>query len=172
MSYGRMLPPNGQVEPVPHDLGGVEVRSQSDVHVEEILLLLDAEALAALRVLHARGYTTDDVAIAYQTLQPLPTTRVRERQAMRHGLSIRVQTAARRIFGERGINPNGRELDTRHLSKTNLIVMIAAINNQVNIFVSMGTGQRHNFSREMLERIYQGFDGILDAAITEVFDGD
>lgn len=164
-------PAERQVEPVPHDLDNVEVRSQSDVHVEEIPLLMDAAALAALRVLQERGYTTADVATAYQTLQPLPTTRVRQRQAMRDGLPIRVQTAAGRILGERGINPNGRELDTRRLGRTNLIVMMAAINSQVNTFVGMGTGQRHEFSREMLEQIDQGFDGILEAAVTEVFDG-
>ena len=164
-------PVERQAEPVPHDLDGVEVRSQSDVHVEEIPLLLDDEALAALRVLQERGYTANDVTAAYQTLQPLPTTRVRERQAMRDGLQIRVRTAAGRILGERDINPNGRELDTRRLGRTNLIVMIAAINNQVNTFVGMGTGQRHEFSREMHERIDQGFDGILAAAVTEVFGG-
>ncbi|HBP6436159.1 DEAD/DEAH box helicase [Pseudomonas paraeruginosa] len=164
-------PVERQVEPIPHDLDGVEVRSQSDVHVEEIPLLLDDEALAALRVLQERGYTANDVAAAYQTLQPLPTTRVRERQAMRDGLPIRVRTAAGRILGERDINPNGRELDMRRLGRTNLIVMIAAINSQVNTFVGMGTGQRHEFSREMHERIDQGFDGILAAAVREVFGG-
>lgn len=164
-------PVERQVEPVPHDLDAVEVRSQSDVHLEEIPLLLDDEALAALRVLQERGYTANDVTAAYQTLQPLPTTRVRERQAMRGGLPIRVRTAAGRILGEQDINPNGRELDTRRLGRTNLIVMIAAINNQVNTFVGMGTGQRHEFSREMHERIDQGFDGILAAAVTEVFGG-
>ncbi|MGV8642475.1 hypothetical protein ACV35T_23550 [Pseudomonas aeruginosa] len=52
-----------------------------------------------------------------------------------------------------------------------MIVMIAAINSQVNTFVGMGTGQRHEFSREMHERIDQGFDGILAAAVREVFGG-
>lgn len=164
-------PAEQQIEPVPHDLNYVEVRGQSDVYVEEIPLLLDHEALAALRVLQERGYTANDVAAAYQILQPIPTTRVRERQAMRDGLPIRVRTAAGQVLGERGINPNGSELDTRRLGKTNLIVMIAAINNQVNTFVGMGTGQRHEFSREMHERIDRGFDSILEAAVTEVFGG-
>ncbi|WP_144712301.1 DEAD/DEAH box helicase [Aeromonas veronii] len=164
-------PAERQVEPVPHDLDGVEVRSQSEVHIEEIPLLQDDAALAALRVLQDRGYSVDDVAAAYQTLQPVPVTRVRQRQAMRDGLTIRVRTAAGQILGERDINPNGRELDTRRLGKTNLIVMIAAINNQVNAFVGMGTGQRHEFSREMLEQIDQGFDSIVTAAVVEVFGG-
>jgi superfamily II DNA or RNA helicase len=164
-------PAERQVEQVPHGLDGVEVRSQSEVHIEEIPLLQDDAALAALRVLQDRGYSVDDVAAAYQTLQPVPVTRVRQRQAMRDGLPARVNTAAARILGDRDINPNGHELDTRRLGRTNLIVMIAAINSQINSRVGMRTGQRHEFSREMLEQIDQGFDNIVAAAAVEVFDG-
>jgi superfamily II DNA or RNA helicase len=159
------------IEPVPHDLSGLEVRGQSEVHLEEIPLLQDNEALAALRVLQARGYSTNDVAAAYQTLQPVPVTLVRQRQAMRDGLPVRVNTAAARILGERGINPQGRELDRRQFTRTNLVMMVAAINKHTNALVGMGSGQRHEFSREMHDRIDQGFDDILAAAIAEVFDG-
>lgn len=165
-------PAERDVEPVPHDLAGVEVRSQSEVHLEEIPLLQDDAALAALRVLQERGYSADDVAAAYQTLQPVQATRVRQRQAMRDGLPMRVNTAAARILAERGVNPQGRELDRRQFTKTNLVTMVAAINKHANDLVGMGSGQRHEFTREMLDRIDQGFDGILAAAITEVFDGD
>lgn len=159
------------IEPFPREPSGVEVRGQSEVHIEEIPLLQDDEALAALRVLQARGYSTDDIAAAYQTLQPIPVTLVRQRQAMRDALQARVNTAAARILGERSINPQGRELDTRYIGRTNLIVMMAAINNEVNALVGMSTGQRHDFSRAMLERIDQGFDDILAAAVRAVFDG-
>lgn len=165
-------PTERDVEPVPHDLAGVEVRGQSEVHLEEIPLLQDDAALAALRVLQERGYSADDVAAAYQTLQPVPATRVRQRQAMRDGLPMRVNTAAARILAERSINPQGRELDRRQFTKTNLVVMVAAINKHANALVGMRSGQRHEFTREMLDRIDQGFDGILAAAVTEVFDGD
>ena len=165
-------PAERDVEPVPHDLAGVEVRAQSEVHLEEIPLLQDDDALAALRLLQERGYSADDVAAAYRTLQPVPATRVRQRQAMRDGLDMRVRTAAARILGERNVNPNGRELDTRRLGRTNLIVLKAAIDRQVNAAAGRGAGQRHEFSREELDRIDQGFDGILAAAVREVFDGD
>ncbi|MES2758088.1 MAG: DEAD/DEAH box helicase family protein [Pseudomonadota bacterium] len=162
-SFGR------EIEPVPHDLDGVEVRGQSEVHLEEIPLLQDDAALAALRVLQSRGYTTDDIAAAYQTLQPIPVTRVRQRQAMRGGLDMRVRTAAGRILGDRAINPQGSELDTRRLGRTNLIVMKAAVDRQVNALVGRGPGQRHEFSRDELDRIDHGFENILAAATREVF---
>lgn len=164
-------PGERQVEPVPHDLDGVEVRGQSEVHIEEIPLLQDDAALAALRVLQERGYNAADITAAYQTLQPIPATRVRQRQAMRDGLPMRVNTAAARILADRGMNPQGRELDRRQFTKTNLVVMISAINTHANALVGMGPGQRHDFTREMLERIDQGFDDILAAAIREIFGG-
>lgn len=165
-------PSEREIEPVPHDITGVEVRGQSDVYLEEIPLLQDEDALAALRLLQARGYSVDDVAVAYQTLQPVPVTRVRQRQAIRGGLPARVNTAAARILGERRVNPQGRELDRRQFTRTNLVIVVAAINNQINAFVGMGSGQRHEFSREMLDRIDKGFEDILTAAVAEVFNVD
>ena len=44
-------------------------------------------------------------------LQPVPTTRVAQRQGMRGGLDMRVRTEAARILKQRGVNPAGRELD-------------------------------------------------------------
>lgn len=117
------------------------------------------------------GYSTDDIAAAYQTPQPVKVTRVRQRQAMRGGLDMRVRTEAGRILGERGVNPQGSELDRRRLGRTNLIVMKAAIDRQVNALAGQGAGQRHEFSREVLDRIDEGFEDILAAAVIEVFDG-
>lgn len=160
-----------EVEPVPHDLDNLEVRGQSEVQLEEIPLLQDDAALEALRLLQERGYTAAEVAAAYQTLQPIPVTRVRQRQAMRGGLDMRVRTAAGRILSERDINPQSSELDTRRLGRTNLIVMKAAIDRQVNALAGRGPGQRNEFSRDELDRIDMGFDNILAAATREVFDG-
>jgi superfamily II DNA or RNA helicase len=159
------------IEPTPHDLDGLEVRGQTDVLLQEIPLLQDDAAIAALRLLQERGYTTDDIAAAYQTLQPVPTTRARERQAMRGGLDMRVRTEAARILNERRVNLQSSELDTRRLGKTNLIVMKSAIDRQLNATVGRSAGQRHEFSRAELDQIDQGFTDIVANAVNEVFDG-
>lgn len=164
-------PAEREIEPVPHDPAGLEVRGQSDVLLEEIPLLQDDAAIAALRLLQERGYTTDDIAAAYQTLQPIPTTRARERQAMRGGLDMRVRTEAGRILNEKGVNPQTSELDKKRLGRTNLIVMKAAIDRQINVTVGRGAGQRHEFSRAELDQIDQGFAAIAANAVNEVFDG-
>jgi hypothetical protein len=77
----------------------------------------------------------------------------------------------RRDLGQRGINPEGSELDRQRLGKRNLIVMKAALDRQVNAIVGRSTRQRHEFSRDELDQIDQAFTTIITTAIAEVFNG-
>jgi hypothetical protein len=164
--------PEREIEPAPRDFANrMEVRAQSDVRLEEIPLLQDDAALAAIRLLQEHGYTPDDISAAYETLQPVPTTMARQRQARRRGLDMHVRTEAARILRERDINPEGRELDRQRLGRSNLIVMKAALDRQVNATVGRPTGQRHDFSRSELDHIDQTFPTIIATAIVEVFNG-
>ena len=65
----------------------------------------------------------------------------------------------------------GQELDRQRLGRTNLIVMKAALNRQINATVGRSTKQRHDFSRAELDQIDQAFPTIIANAIVEVFDG-
>lgn len=159
-----------EVCPVPHFGDEIEVRAQSEVQLEEIHLLEEDEA-AAIRLLQERGIISGDFDPTRQALQPVPTTRVAQRQAMRGGLDMRVRTEAARILHERGLNPAGRELDRQHLGRDNLIVLKAAIDRQVNTAVGRTSGQRHEFSRVELDQIDAGFTEIVDAAVRGVFSG-
>lgn len=162
-----------EVEPVPRDFGDgdrFDVRSQTAIQLEEIPLIAeDAEALAALKVLREKGYTSDQVKQAYDELEPVPVTRVRQRQAMRGGLDMRVRTETGRILGERGVNPEGRDLDRQHLGRTNFVVLKSAIDRQVNAAVGRQSRERHEFTRPELDQIEQDFAGIVDRAVQEVF---
>ena len=162
-----------EVEPTPCDFGDGErfdVRSQTAIRLEEIPLIAeDPEALAALKVLQERGYTSDQVKQAYDELEPVPVTRVRQRQAMRGGLDMRVRTETGRILGERDVNPEGSDLDRQHLGRTNFVVLKSAIDRQVNAAVGRQSRERHEFTRPELDRIEQDFAGIVDRAVQEVF---
>ena len=162
-----------EVEPEPHDLGDGEhfdVRSQTAIQLEEIPLIAeDPDALAALSILQERGYTSDQVRQAYDELEPVPVTRVRQRQAMRSSLDMRVRTEAKRILGKRGVNPEGRHLDRQCLGRTNFVVLKAAIDRQVNAAVGRQSHERHEFTRPDLDQIAQDFAGIVDRAVGEVF---
>jgi superfamily II DNA or RNA helicase len=163
--------PEREIEPIPPGAGGVEVRAQSDVRLEEIPLLQDDAALAAIRLLQERGYTPDDINAAFETLQPVPATMARQRQAKRLGLDMRVRTEAAQILKQRGINAEGQELDRQRLGRSNLIVMKAALDRQVNATVGRSAKQRHDFSRAELDQIDQAFPTIIANAIVEVFNG-
>lgn len=147
------------------------VRSQDGVHLEEIPLIEeDAEALDALRLLQKKGYAPDQVYQAYNNLlEPVPTTRVRERQAMRGSLDMRVKNETRQILVDRGLNVEGRELDRQHLGHSNFVVLKSAIDRQVNAAVSRQSGERHEFTRQELEKIERDFPQIIERVIKEVF---
>lgn len=159
-----------EVVAVPREPAELEVRAQSDVELEEIQLL-QADEAAAILLLQQRGIIGQDFDPARQMLQPVPTTRVMQRQALRSGLDVRVRTDAARILLQRGVNPSGRNLDTQFRGRDNLIVLKASIDRRINALVGRGSGQRHEFSRAELDQVELAYDGILEAAVEEVLGG-
>jgi hypothetical protein len=161
-----------EIVPSPREAsGGVEIRAQSDVRVEEIPLLQNSAAVDALRVLHRLGVTPHDLVVAYTQLQPVPTTKVRERQAKRASVDVRIKTEAAKAIKQRGLNPEGRDLDRQRLGRTNLIIVKSAIDRHVNALVGKGARQRSELSRADLDEIESRFPELLASAIAEVFDG-
>jgi len=158
-----------EIVPVVSPLNSLEVSAQTDVELEEISLLPDEEA--AIRTLQASGLIPQDFDARTQTLQPVPVTLQNQRRAMRQSLATRVLNEARRILGERGVNPEGRELDRNRQGRTNLITMKAAIDRVVNTSVGLGVSARADFSRQQLQSIDENFAGLVAQAVQEVFDG-
>jgi len=151
------------------DPSTIEVRGQSAVLLEEIPLIQnDPEAMEAIQALRERGYSPETVRRAME-LQPVPTTRARERQAARISLDMRVRTEVGRILGGRGVNPQGLDLDRARRGRTNFVVLKAAIDEQVNRAVDRGPGERHEFTRAELDAIEARFPELVRAAEREVF---
>lgn len=159
-----------EVDPLPRGINTVEVRSQSAVTLEEIPLLTDDEAMKAIAMLRARGYTSEDVRKAMEH-QPVPTTKANERKAARAALDERIRAEVGRILGARKINPQGKDLDRKRLGKTNFVVLKAAIDKQVNAAVGKGAGERHDLTRPELDTINGQFAALVSAAESEVFNG-
>ncbi len=157
--------------PSPQACNRLDVRSQTDVRLEEIPLIKnDPAALAALKILQEKGYTPDQVKEAYQALEPVPVTKVRLRQAKRASLDMRVKTEAARILYQRRINPEGQDLDRKRLGRTNLVVLKSAIDRQADAAVGRRVGERSNFTRPQLDEIERNFAAIVEQAVQEVFD--
>jgi superfamily II DNA or RNA helicase len=159
-----------EVEPRPDGVAdGVEIRSQSGVSLEEIPLISDdAEAMAALRLLRERGYSTDQVTEALRELDPVPVTKQRQRQAARLGLEQRVQNAAGQILAQRKISHEGRQLDRQHLGRTNFVVVKSAIDRAIK---QTRGKDRPNLDRHDLDWIDANFDAVVATATGEVFGG-
>ncbi len=147
----------------------VEVRGQVGVQVQEIPLIDAPEDVAALERLVSK-YGATAVTQRITELAPVPTTKVRERQAKRRELDMRVQTEAAAILRSRGINLQGSELDRKYLGRTNSVVMIAALNAAVNEKVGQTSGKRHELSRVELDQIEAAWHEVVGAATNKVFD--
>jgi superfamily II DNA or RNA helicase len=159
-----------ELHPMPALGDRVDVRSQGDIQLEEIPLIQDdPDAIAALKVLQEKGYTSAEVKQAFEELRPIPVTRVRQRQADRAGLDMRVRTTAARILGERQINPEGHDLDLKRLGRTNLIVVKAAIDLQVDALVNRKPGERSEFTQAELDEINEQFPSLIAQAVQDLF---
>jgi superfamily II DNA or RNA helicase len=164
-------PDEREIEPaLPEDRDQLEVRSQLEVRVQEIPLLREhADAMKMIEALRDWGYSQDDVSEVFEMLDAVPTTKQRERQAMRGSLDMRIRTEAGRILNRRGINQEGRELDRQHLQRSNFIVLKSSIDRHVNALVGRSPGQRHDFTRPELDQVNQEFEQIIARAVEEVF---
>ncbi|MCY4646044.1 MAG: DEAD/DEAH box helicase family protein [Gammaproteobacteria bacterium] len=155
----------------PKDGTGVEVRAQTVVELEEIPLIKEnPRALAALKALREEGYTSEEVQRAFEQLEPVPVSRVRERQAMRSALDMRVHTKVGQVLGERDINPQSHELDRRYQGRTNYVVLKSAMDREINAAVGRGSGERHEFTRPELDEIESNFSDIVERAMEKIFD--
>ncbi|EAP4532319.1 DEAD/DEAH box helicase [Salmonella enterica] len=152
------------IEPTPRDeTDKIEVKSQTDVTLEEISLYEDTEALEALKILQRKGYSEEEVSKAFKSLEPIYVTKQRERQAKRSSLDTLAMNEARKLLAKHNINPAGKGLDPT-FQKTNLIYIKSQIDKKINALVSMPAGSRSDFSRQQLELI----DSHIDKIIAEV----
>jgi superfamily II DNA or RNA helicase len=149
--------------------GGMEVRAQSGIQMEELELVPQDEA-AAIRLLQERGLIPGDFDPSRQELRPVPTTRVAERQAKRASLDVRVKTEAARILAQRGINPGGREFDRRFQGRDNLIILKSSIDREIMVAVGPDK-KRSDYSRQDLDMIDERFAELVALAVQKVIDG-
>lgn len=159
------------LEPKEHDTSNeIEVRSQSEISIEEIQLYEDKEALEALLLLQKKGYTEEQINEAYRTLQPIPVTKQRQRQAKRSNLDMQCKTAAAQLLHKHNISPGAMNLDARR-QKTNLILIKSEIDKRVNAIVNMKTGSRSEFSRQQLDLIDEKLPDIISEIEKEFLNG-
>lgn len=141
----------------------IEVKSQTEVTLEEISLYEDKEALEALKTLQRKGYSEDEVSKAFKSLEPIYVTKQRERQAKRSSLDTLAMNEARKLLAKYNINPAAKGLDPT-FQKSNLIFIKSQIDKKINTLVSMPAGSRSDFSRQQLKLIDSHIEKIGNGA--------
>ncbi|MGE4350210.1 MAG: DEAD/DEAH box helicase [Candidatus Berkiella sp.] len=146
------------------------ISSQASVQLEVIPLIKeDTEAMNALKLLLAKGYTVEQLIPVYEELERIHVPKAKRRQAKRFSLNLRIKTEVSQILSARSLSHEGKELDKKRLNKSNFIIVKSAIDRHVNKHVNRGSNDRHNFNKEDLESIENSFSEIVMAAIKEVF---
>ncbi len=162
--------PDREINPAQRNLPHrVIVSEQTDVELQEIPLL-SSEIENAISLLREAGIIQGEFDPQKDTLERVPVTKQRQRQAKRSSLDEKALNSAMIILASRSINPQGYELDKKRLNRTNLICMKSCIDKNINRFVGKSSGQRSEFSREDLTKIEQCYaTEILPNAVKEMF---
>lgn len=158
------------VEPIPREMGdSLTVQSQTDVMLEEIPLIEEDEELRrAAELLSSHGVTAEDYQ-RFTELQPIPTTRQRQRRASRQALDDQIRNTTGSILSKHNISPGGCQLDRQHIGKTNFVVIKSAIDRKVNELVGRGSGNRQQFSQDEMDRITTEYLRLVEEVEQEIF---
>jgi superfamily II DNA or RNA helicase len=147
----------------------VEIKKQSDVAVEEIHLLNDPQALAAIEYLTNAGYSAEQVTKAM--LKPVPVSKQKMRIAGRKALDDLVGNEVARALYSRSKNPKGRDLDQQKPPRENFVVLKASVDLKIAAMFNREVGQRGQLTQEQLDVAEAKVSALVSEALQEILDG-
>lgn len=151
-----------------HTQRRVEVLEQGTIELKSIPLIDNPELHALLQKWDQTGITIEQLKAATAELQPLQVSKQKERRAKRTSLDDRAKIAAGKILNTLEINPQGKELDTAYLGKTNFVIVKSWIDKKIARTVGKKTGSRAEYSRSELDTLHNEFERIISAVEEEV----
>lgn len=149
----------------------VRITEPGTVMLEELPLLSDGRLKEALTLLVQAGVTPEEYKRAAEQLEPIPVTKQARRQASRTLLDETIKTKAGKLVRDHDLNPEGHDLDTKHLGRSNWVVVKAAIDKKTNAAVGRGPKERSELSQAEIDLITERMDGILKEVEKELFRG-
>jgi superfamily II DNA/RNA helicase len=170
-SEPRVVDPTADMEPREREPDPVHITEPGTVSLEELPLLSGDRLREALATLKQAGITPEEYGRATDQLEPIPVTKQARRQASRLFLDETIKTRAGRLVKERGLNPEGRDLDSKHLGRRNWQIVKAAIDQQANAAVGRGPKERSELSQAEINLITERLDNIVASVEGELFDG-
>lgn len=167
----RVVDPTDDMEHREHETEPVHITEPGQVSLEELTLLSDSRLKEALAILKQAGVTPEQFGRAIDQLEPIPVTKQARRKASRSLLDETIKTRAAKLVRDRGLNPGGRDLDTKHLGQTNWVVVKATIDQQANTEVGRGPKERSDLSQADIDLIMERIDDIVSTAEGALFNG-
>jgi superfamily II DNA or RNA helicase len=152
------------------DRDTVRITEPGTVTLEELPLLSDSRLKEALTLLMQAGVTPEEYQRAIEQLEPIPVTKQARRQASRILLDETIKTKAGKLVWDRGLNPEGRDLDTKHIGQSNWVIVKAAIDKKANT-TDGGPKERSELSQAEIDLITERLDGIVAEVEEELFRG-
>lgn len=147
----------------------VRITEPGQVSLEELPLLSDSRLKEALALLKQAGVTPEEYGRATDQLEPIYVTKQARRQASRVLLDETIRTRAGKLVRDHGLNPEGRDLDAKHLGQSNWVIVKAAIDKQANTAVGRGPKERSDLSQAEIDLITERLDSIVSDVETELF---
>lgn len=149
----------------------VEITSQEAVSLEAVPLLSDKRAREALEMLRELGFTPETAAAAMAQLEPIAVSKQSKRRAEKVQLDEVIRTKAAQLLARKKVNIGGGDLDTKHLGRSNWVVVKAEIDKRVNARFGRGPAERHLLTQDQLNQALGALDEIATEVETEFFNG-
>jgi hypothetical protein len=147
----------------------IRITEPGKVSLQELPLLSDDRLTEALKLLMQAGVTAEDYGHAVEQLEPIPITKQARRQASRTLLDETIKTRAGKLVRDHGVNPEGHDLDTRHLGHGNWVIVKAAIDTKIKAAVGK---ERKDLSQVEIDLVItERLGGILADVESELFNG-
>ncbi|EMO55144.1 DEAD/DEAH box helicase [Leptospira noguchii] len=152
-------------------MSDILIVEQTDLTTETIPLIdSNTEVLAAIECLKKNNVTGDQAKRILELDSAASTTpKYRVRQNSRKALQERVENFVERELASRALQPNGYELDIKHQSKTNQMILESQINKAIYQLVNHNAGKRHEYSQVELDLIDSKFEEITSSVISRIF---
>lgn len=167
----RLVDPTEDMERREPEPNPVRITKPGQVRLEELPLLSDDRLREALATLMQAGVTPEEYGRATDQLESIPVTKQARRQASRLLLDETIKTRAGRLVNDHDLNPEGRELDTRHIGRGNWLVVKAAIDSHAAAAVRRSVNERDQYSQAEIDLILERLDTIIATVETELFSG-
>jgi superfamily II DNA or RNA helicase len=142
-----------------------EVTNQSGVTIsEDELIDLTPEQQAAYNLL-VEQIGRDQLMKQLARIQPRKQD---ARRAARKALDDEVKNAIGQLLKTKGINPKGRDLDTRRLGQDNFVVLKSKVDKKLADLGDVPTGERGELSSEQIEAMRKGLADAIESVAAEL----